>query len=440
MNSQAFQNITNQIFPVVLDFLINYGWIFLVFILYNIFINYWITYQKKKFKSSLNFITLKIKIPREVETSYKVMEQVFSGLSVISSSPSRIDEITSGKVPLWISFEIAAKDSGIEFFIKTPVDFRKTIEALFYSHYPQAVIEETSDYTEEITTTLPNDYNSLWASEFTLSKDCVLPIKTYQFFEEKDEEKRLEPMAPLLEILSSLKEGEEIWLQFIIRGLTKDQAKQFQSEAKKKIDELFGKKETPKQSDLQIFFNSAVEVLNEFIASFPAALGLSGAPSNKKEEAKPTTFIMTPQVKENSEAIQRKISKVVFESVIRVVYFAPSAIFDKNGQSTAIKSYFSTFTVEGLNSFKDKGVKKPKTLIREIYKNWEADQLKELFENFKKRKIKDPTASKILEKNILSSEELATLYHFPLSTTVGAKISRVQTKTEAPPPNLPIIS
>jgi len=60
-------------------------------------------------------------------------------------------------------------------------------------------------------------------------------------------------MAPLLEILSSLKEGEEIWLQFIIRGLTKDQAKQFQSEAKKKIDELFGKKETPKQSGLQIF-------------------------------------------------------------------------------------------------------------------------------------------------------------------------------------------
>jgi len=72
-------------------------------------------------------------------------------------------------------------------------------------------------------------------------------------FEEREEEKRLEPMAPLLEILSSLKEGEEIWLQFIIRGLTKDQAKQFQSEAKKKIDELFGKKETPKQSGLQIF-------------------------------------------------------------------------------------------------------------------------------------------------------------------------------------------
>ena len=439
MNSQTFIEIANQIFSVVLDFFINYGWIFLVFILYNIFINYWITYQKKKFKSSINFITLKIKIPREVEASYKVMEQIFSGLSVISSSPSRIDEITSGKVPLWISFEIAANDSGIEFFIKTPIDFKKTLEALFYSHYPQAVIEETSDYTEEITVSLPNDYNSLWASEFALSKDCVLPIKTYQFFEEKDEEKRLEPMAPLLEILSNLKEGEEIWMQFIIRGLTKDQAKQFQSEAKKKIDELFNKKEPPKKSDLQIFIDSFIEVLGEFFSSIFGGL-VPGGSNNKKEEAKPATFIMTPQVKENSEAIQRKISKVVFESVIRVVYFAPAAIFDKNGQSTALKSYFSTFTVEGLNSFKDKGLKKPKTLIREIYKNWESDQLRELFESFKKRKIKDPTANKILEKNILSSEELATLYHFPLSTTVGAKISRIQTKTEAPPPNLPIIS
>ncbi len=149
MDFQNFTEITNQIFSVILDFLINFGWIFLVFILYNIFINYWITYQKKKFKSSINFITLKIKIPREVEASYKVMEQIFSGLSVISSSPSRIDEITSGKVPLWISFEIAANDSGIEFFIKTPIDFKKTLEALFYSHYPQAVIEETSDIKEK---------------------------------------------------------------------------------------------------------------------------------------------------------------------------------------------------------------------------------------------------------------------------------------------------
>ena len=439
MYFQTFTEVVNQIYLVVLNFLINFGWIFLVVILYNIFINYWIAYQKKKFKSGINFVILKIKIPREVETSYKVMEQVFSGLSVISSSPSRIDEITSGKVPLWISFEIAAKDSGIEFFIRTPVDFRKTIETLFYSHYPQAVIEEASDYTTEITTSLPNDYNSLWASEFALSKDCVLPIKTYQFFEERDEEKRLEPMAPLLEILSNLKEGEEIWLQFIIRGLTKDQSKQFQSEAKKKIDELFNKKEPPKKSDLQIFFDTSVEVLGEFFSSIFGGL-IPGGSTVKKEEAKPTTFIMTPQVKENSEAIQRKISKVVFESVIRVVYFAPSAIFDKNGQSTALKSYFSTFTVEGLNSLKDKGLKRPKTLIREIYKNWEVDQLRDLFEGYKKRKIKDPTSDKILEKNILSSEELATLYHFPLSTAVGAKISRVQTKTEAPPPNLPIIS
>jgi len=70
---------------------------------------------------------------------------------------------------------------------------------------------------------------------------------------------------------------------------------------------------------------------------------------------------MTPQIKENSEVnSRRKISKVVFESVIRVVYFAPSAIFDKNGQSTAIKSYFQLLLLKDLILLRIKELKNQK--------------------------------------------------------------------------------
>ena len=46
-------------------------------------------------------------------------------------------------------------------------------------------------------------------------KDSAYPIKTYPYFEEVKEEKRVDPISTVAETMSKLKDDEMIWIQLL---------------------------------------------------------------------------------------------------------------------------------------------------------------------------------------------------------------------------------
>jgi len=437
---------------------VDWWWLFLPFVAFYVALEFWINYNQEKFKESIEWINLELKIPQDVLTTPKVMDQVFTGLSVIASTPDTwLEELLDrkipfkkGEVPLWVSFEILGTREGISFIIHTPKKFKNLIEAQFRSQYPQVEITEIEDYVKRFSS-LPNNYYNIWAAELTLNESPVFPIKTYEFFEERVEERRLDSMAPFLEVLSGLENGEEIWMQMVLRGLTKPLSDSWKEKTKKEIDKLLGKKEEAKEPGglKQIAKGLADESAN-VVKGFAKDLGSLTSPQaepakeEKKEEKKEGP---SGGERMKVERAENKVSKTVFEAVVRVIYLAPKASFEKDQKSAAINSYFRSFTLANLNGFKNKRKTRFFLIKWVLGDSLDYQDANNLFKAYESRlpdpapqfALEDDDEENIMKKMIFATDELATLYHFPLTQTGAPRLYRVQTKKYEPPPNLPVI-
>jgi len=125
--------------------LVDWWWLVLPLALFFIAKDYWVHYNQEKFKEKIEWVNLELKVPRDVLTTPKAMEQIFAGLSSIASTPDTwLEELLDkkipykkGEVPLWVSFEIVGNRNGISFIIHTPKKFQRLIETQFRSQYSQ---------------------------------------------------------------------------------------------------------------------------------------------------------------------------------------------------------------------------------------------------------------------------------------------------------------
>ena len=439
--------------------LFDWWWLVLPLALFFIAKDYWVHYNQEKFKEKIEWVNLELKVPRDVLTTPKAMEQIFAGISSIASTPDTwLEELLDkkipyqkGEVPLWVSFEIVGNGNGISFIVHTPKKFQRLIETQFRSQYSQVEITEVEDYVSEHVS-LPSQNRDTWGTELAFNESPIFPIKTYEFFEERVEERRLDSMAPFMEVLSHLVDGEEIWLQVVLRGLTKPQADSWKEKSKEKLDELVGReKPEKKKKDFELIagglLEESVKVFQNFAKDVGTVSGVTGeAPKEEKKEEKKER-IQTAGDKDKIEMVEKKLSKPVFDAVIRVVYHAPKNVFNKDLQSAAINSYFRNFTIASSNGFK--GKKKDYFFLY----NWLfGDNVgyrdaNAFFEAYKSRspdpapqfELSGDDAEDVMKKMILSCEELATLYHFPITQVEAPRLYRLQTKKYEPPPNLPVI-
>ena len=173
----------------------------------------------------------------------------------------------------------------------------------------------------------------------------------------------------------------------------------------------------------------------------------------KKEEKTPQSLMqfMSPGQRDRVEQMEKKLAKPVFETMIRVLYHAPKTVFDDKARRAAMNAFFRSFNTSNLNEFK--GKKKDYNFFAQVL--W-GDNLKRrdataLFTCYRNRivepapqfrkwgEFKPLSTDDIMKRTLLNIEECATLYHFPISQVEASKLYRVQTKTQAPPSDLPII-
>jgi len=204
----------------------NWWWLPLPFLLYPRFVFFWKWYRAEKWDSTVDKIVLEIKIPQEVLKPMKAMEQVLAGFHGIHDVFTWREKWLQGEFQIAFSLEIASIEGEVHFFIRTAERFKDIIESNIYSQYPEAEISVVNDYTKSVPPNIPTKDWDVFGMDFVTTKENDgYPIRTYKDFEEvkePKEEKRLDPLAGLLEGMATLGPGEHMWLQMIARPVRKE--------------------------------------------------------------------------------------------------------------------------------------------------------------------------------------------------------------------------
>lgn len=410
---------------------INGGWVIYVIMSGYAAWWYWLYNKQVKWFLTNKFVLLAIDIPKDTEQTPKAVEQLFYTISGAHMPLSWKEKNLQGKFQLSFSFEIVSIDGYVQFLIRTPSQWRDLIESAIYSQYPDAEITEVEDYVSTVPDHYPNDTRNLWGTEVIPVASSVFPIRTYVDFEDKVSGEYKDSLASILETLSKIQIGEQVWLQILIKPTGFDWVKKSLSKAQ----ELAGKKKPKKEGFFSGILSSIFGIF--FLSSGEPFFIPSDAPSKdakkKEENAMPSMMLhLTPGERASIEAIERKASKMGFECKIRLIYSAPHEQYAISRVISSVFGSLKQFADLTSNSFKPDS--KTKTQIEylfiEMRKNWRRNKI---IKAYKKR-----STTIGHHTFILNTEELATIWHFPSKYIKTPLLQKTEIKKAEAPATLPI--
>lgn len=391
-------------------------------------------YIRTKFVNGTERAIYEIKIPKEILKTPKAMEAVFNSMiGMYSFGFSSVDTYLSGKVEGWASFEMVGHAGGVRFYVQLPTDFKNLLESSVYAQYPSAEIHPVEDYVNFLPPVLPDKNYDMWGSELVLIRENFYPLRTYPFWEESQDEKRLDPLSPIIETMSNLKEDEWIGIQVLISPTGEPSGNMWQKEGYEKIDEMAGRKQAAKSKN-----STLLQWLKNILwapAEHPVWLG-------EEKPKDPVLRFMHPAEQDIAKAIGNKVAKIGYETIIRFIYIDSAKSFTSANVS-AIMGAFNQFRANELNALKPE--KKVTTLkntwpskLIPIYKKLNIfSRKRRLFEAYRTRRFGKYNHTRPEKFSVLSTEELATIYHFPAIMVESPNLIRLGAKKGGPPPELP---
>jgi len=406
-------------------------WLFFPFLIFPSVKYLYRYYLMDEWDETVKRVLLEVKIPKEILKPIRAMDQVFTGLHGIHDIVTWREKWIEGTFQLSLSFEIVSNGGEIHFYIRTPEMFRTFIESNIYSQYPEAEISLVDDYTKYVPQDIPNKDWDLYGVDYINPKDEIYPIKTYRQFEtetEKEEEKRIDPLANLLEGLTTLKPDEQFWVQIVVKPVL-GRDKPWQEKGRALADKLAKRPATPKSKSM---IQEAAEIL------------ITG---KVPEEKKPTEGLeliapelrLTPGEKEILTAVEAKLAKFGYDCNIRFIYLGKREVFFKPTTKIGF-GFFKALSTENLGGLKPWA--RTMTKVKSV-PFWFLDKRRyylrqrRLFRYYKKRwTTLFPRPGRTY---VLNTEELATLYHFPGEMVAPAMgLARVEVKKGGPPSELPV--
>jgi len=386
---------------------------------------YWVDYIQTHFLKTLDFRHLAVSVPKDVVGTPKSMEQVFASAFGLYHGLNMVEKFWKGQVQEPFSAELVGINGHVRFIFRVPRDWVDLFEANIYAHYPAAEIMEVEDYTQMI----PDDFLErgwkAWGAELMFLKPDPYPIRTYPDFEERITQEVIDPMASITELMSRFSEGEQLWVQWVIRPVTSKEH-DYLKEGNKLKDQLLGKLPPEQRSAI---LNALTAPLNMAGSMVDQAMGYEvGQP----EPDKPQMPIMSPDLYNALLAIDRNMSKQSFEAKARVLYLAKKDTYLIQRGITGFMGHMNQFNTQNLNSFVPDG--RTKTKIDYFMRNYREDLRKRNM----LRMCKTRTFWAGNKPFILNTEELATIFHFPMPAVKAQRVERVPARKAGPPTDLPI--
>ncbi len=383
----------------------------------------WLGYIRTQHIRGLKWKLLHIRIPQDIFKSPAAMEIFLSNALYQSGGMAEWHKkYWFGNVPVWFSLEIVSIEGRLYFFIYAQERFRPLIEAQLYAQFPGVEVVESEDYTDMIPPYNKSADWNLFGSEFVLTKDDPYPIKTYVDFgldrtSGVEEEEKIDPIAPTIEYMGSLGVGEQMWLQIIVQAA-----------------------HWPRYNDPEHWYKKRKwqDVGKEIIKKL------------KVDQQKPLEGTTSPSRPTKGEqdiiaAIERSITKYGFDSGIRAIYLAHKDMF-KAIHITGLLGLFRQFNSGNMNGFKPVNTTSFDYPWQDFSGNRAAKLKAEMLEAYRARGYfhgpgsSDRVAGNKVERKpfVLTTEELATIFHFPGRAQETPTFKRIESKKSEPPSNLPM--
>jgi len=425
INLSFFTDLLDQpTWGIIEDLFTIIGWPIFVVLLFPAGAYFWKYFRGMKYYASFKYVMLAVDVPPlEIQTP-KAVEQIFAHLSGALRHRTLKEKYWDGKFQKRFSFEIVSIEGYIQFLIRTEAEFRDLIEAAVYAQYPSAEITEVEDYVSMIPDNYPNDDMDVQGIEFNLLEDQAYPIRTYPEFKYdiNPEITFSDPMAALLETFTRIGKGEHLWMQLVL--IPTDNG--WKENGIKLVKKLLGEKEKSTPSILNKFGGVPINLMSDAIKyGWREDVGEAGN-SNEDKEEKET---ITPGRRKVIEAVEQKISKIGFESKIRVLYAAKKPNYQPQKCMSGIMGAINQFHTANTNAL----VPYASTFTNFEFKKFSPQVSKNFFVKGYKGRKEFEGASPF----ILNIEEIATLWHFPMPFVKAPLVQKSEGKRAEPPTDLP---
>ena len=314
-------------------------------------------------------------------------ESLFSLIGGLKANPNGFKSWLLGAHNTF-AFEIVAHNRLISFYVIVPRLMRRFIEQEIYAHYPEASIEDAPDYN------IFTAKSEVKAAGLKLKRSNMYAVKTYKKMD-------IDPLDSLLNTLAKLRENEGAAVQILVRSAHKS----WRARAQRIVKEVRKGKtlsEAMKSTSYSRIFSGAGKAAQIIL-------------QKSTEQSVNPPQRMTPAEEETLKSIEEKMSKAGLDVNIRVVVSGDNAGQAQIYLDNIIDS-FSQYTVfEYGNGFKKLGALKNRRLTSDFN-----------FRRFNER-----------VKFVLNTEELASIFHFPLPHNETPNIHWLTAKRAPAPPDTP---
>ncbi len=322
------------------------------------------------------------------------MEQLFTTLANIKNNLGIFQRIFYGQPHISLEIANPAGEEEVFFYMSIPKRFRERIEKQVLSFFPNASMEKIPDYT----IFRPGNFTA--AATLKFKNKYLLPIRTYRTME-------VDPLNEISNSFSKLneeKEGAAIQLILVPAGFgwrAEGRTVAHEMQQGKRLNEVFSR------SIVHSIGKGIGKGLSEVVQSTTSKDGKSSFQNDKIVQ-------LTPEEQELIKSIEKKSNLVGFKVNLRLITSAESQ--ERADEILAhLENSFSQFENSDLNYFQiQRRVKGKKIAFDYIFRNFDEEN-----------------------SIIMSTEEIASIYHFPISTTETPKIKWLKSGAAAPPPNLP---
>lgn len=405
---------------------LSYTWyIILPPVLFLLFEMLWMYHINNAFWASADWVLLELIPPKNIEKSPKPMEAMFAGFAGVEKSFNTFEIYKDGAFTDYMSLELVSDEGGVHFYLRTMKKYRHIVEAHLYAQYPDVEILEVPDYVDDVPKIIPNKQWDLWGTDFQYVKPNAYPIRTYKTFEEDITGTMIDPLSSLLEVMGKLGPGMKIWFQIII----KPTSPAWSAKEGAKITDKLKFREKHVASTAERLWKDITDVLMNL---FPAMKGPVEFPAEKKKEESPLDSRLSPGERDVLKAVEDNLGKLQFYTKMRFILLGRRESMDKSFVSS-FTGGLKQFGDDNLNSFKPDNVSKTKADYW-TRKERLAYKQRKILRRYRNRSM-DSAPAAIM---VMSSEELATIFHLPDMNVMAPSLSRVEAKRGGAPSNLPI--
>ncbi len=283
------------------------------------------------------------------------------------------------------SMEIVSLNGLISFYVVVPKYLQQYMEQHIHAQYPDAQIEEEDEYN------LFHPTATVVGTTLRLKKPYIFPLRTFNQIE-------VDPLNSLTNVLSKVGENEGIAIQYVVRSAKAD----WHNWGARTATEMHNGKPLKDAMGRRGFSGFLIELIRTVIPKKNQTTGLdTPKPLSSRDE-------------EIAKSLEDKTSKAGMDVNIRIVVSAQGKERADAFLKNIVDSYSQFTLYEYGNGLLQKKVKADKLIPDFIYRRLN-----------KKGQL------------VLNTEEMTSLFHFPLPTTETPNIRWLMSRKAPPPTNIP---